>query len=245
MDDSFIREIRQGQLPPTIIDERVVVPPGWVELKTVYPTVEPLKVGTLAGLVDYVRMAAAAQEDTGPLIIHVESPSSVKVRSKLEDESTDFRRLCYCVASLDVVGAQSLAGQWLDAEAFMVALFTGFVPSPDREDLALLIGSIRESSVREVVDDTVSQEVKTGRGIHLVGATKVKNPWLLAPYRTFRDVDQPASTFLLRLSGKEGEGKPKCALFESDGGVWKLHAIEGIKAYLEAALEDGKVPIIG
>jgi hypothetical protein len=251
MDDSFIREVRQGAIPPSVLNvdgvSRLVMPPGWVEHKKVHPAVEPLKVGTLAGLVDYVKMAGGAtSDDTGPLVIHVESPSCVKVRSKLEDEATDFRRLCYCVASLDMVGTPPGAGIWMDAETFMVTLLTGFVASDDRAELALLLGSIRESSVRDVVDDTVSQEVKTGRGIHLVGATAVKNPWLLAPYRTFREIDQPVSPFLLRLaSGKENESKPKCALFECDGGVWKLNAIEHIKEFLATALEGTAVPVIG
>lgn len=241
MDDSFIREIRQGALPATTLSlggvEHLVVPPGWTEIKKAHPAVEPLKVGTLAGLVDYVKAANSARsDDTGRIIIHIESPSCVKVRSVIEDESTDFRRLCYCVASLDMVGVPAGQGQWMEAEAFMVALLTGFETTSDREELAVLIGSIRESSVREVVDDTVSQEVKTGRGIHLVGATKVKNPWVLAPYRTFRDVDQPTSPLLLRLAGKEGEGKPKCALFECDGGEWKLEAIRRIKGFLAREL---------
>lgn len=31
---------------------------------------------------------------------------------------------------------------------------------------------------------------------------------------------------------------PTCALFEADGGAWKLQAIQNIKDYLVAALEE-------
>jgi hypothetical protein len=54
----------------------------------------------------------------------------------------------------------------------------------------------------------------------------------LRPYRTFREIEQPASKFVLRVKrGGEGQ-KPGCALFEADGGFWKLEAIENIRKYI-------------
>lgn len=54
----------------------------------------------------------------------------------------------------------------------------------------------------------------------------------LKPYRTFYEVEQPESEFLLRLSddGKVG-------FFEADGGMWEMTARRTIKEYLEKALE--------
>lgn len=63
----------------------------------------------------------------------------------------------------------------------------------------------------------------------------------LRPYRTFREVEQPASEFVFRLRSLNGE-VPWCALFEADGGKWKLDAVLKIKAWLEA--EELKIPII-
>jgi hypothetical protein len=94
--------------------------------------------------------------------------------------------------------------------------------------------------VRETVDDTVGQEVKTARGVVMSERTKVPNPVLLAPYRTFREVTQPESLFVLRLRSGDGD-KPRCALFEADGGTWKLEAIQNVATWLRAAITSVRV----
>ena len=83
------------------------------------------------------------------------------------------------------------------------------------------------------MDNGVSQQtVTTAGGVVLVGTAPVPNPVTLAPYRTFREIEQPESLFVLRMrTGKDGE-KPTAALFEADGGSWKLEAIKRIAAYL-------------
>ena len=56
-------------------------------------------------------------------------------------------------------------------------------------------------------------------------------------------MEQPASDFLLRL---DKEGRP--ALYEADGGAWKLEAKRNIAAYLGEQLADlvesGKVVVM-
>lgn len=53
----------------------------------------------------------------------------------------------------------------------------------------------------------------------------------LAPYRTFREIKQPESEFLLR-SRIDDNNVPKLALYEADGGAWKISAIHGIAEYI-------------
>lgn len=53
----------------------------------------------------------------------------------------------------------------------------------------------------------------------------------LRPYRTFQEVEQPESEFLLRLDEEGNIG-----LFEADGGMWKLTARQTVKAFLEKEL---------
>ena len=55
----------------------------------------------------------------------------------------------------------------------------------------------------------------------------------MQPFRTFLEVEQPESVFLLRLDGNGNVG-----LFEADGGVWKLEATRNISAYFEQKLAD-------
>lgn len=67
-----------------------------------------------------------------------------------------------------------------------------------------------------------------------------KNPVMLKPYRTFREVDQPQSECIVRLTSNPS-ALPKVALYESDGGAWRLEAVSKIVAHLSEALPDWTV----
>lgn len=59
----------------------------------------------------------------------------------------------------------------------------------------------------------------------------VPNPVILRPCRTFTEIEQPYSPFILRVA----DG-PKAALFCADSGAWKLEDIKKIKEYLSQKL---------
>lgn len=65
----------------------------------------------------------------------------------------------------------------------------------------------------------------------------VPNPVTLIPYRTFLEVQQPASDFIFRMKSSCGV---QCAIFEADGGTWKNEAMNNIKEYLKNELADLK-----
>lgn len=65
----------------------------------------------------------------------------------------------------------------------------------------------------------------------------VPNPVNLIPYRTFLEVQQPASDFIFRMKSSCGV---QCAILEADGGAWKNEAMNNIKEYLKNALADLK-----
>ena len=96
-----------------------------------------------------------------------------------------------------------------------------------------VVGNIKEENVRQVGDDGVSQSVVAKTGVATVEDVKVPNPVILAPYRTFVEVDQPESAFVFRM--KNG---PLAALFEADGGAWRNSAIEAVSSYLAEELFD-------
>lgn len=54
----------------------------------------------------------------------------------------------------------------------------------------------------------------------------------LRPYRTFQELEQPASDFLIRLDERY------IRFIEADGGMWKLEARKAIKEYLEKELAE-------
>lgn len=65
----------------------------------------------------------------------------------------------------------------------------------------------------------------------------------LRPFRTFLEVEQPVSEFLLRLDDDGNVG-----LFEADGGMWQQTAKASIAAYFEDKLaqevKDGKIVVM-
>jgi hypothetical protein len=240
MNGEFVQEFKRALASPTLLTAadgkpRLLAPQDWKDVTPKPFQVSPLVINTLTGLVDYIK----SNSENLPLdgcMAHVVTPGLVEVCARIEGEAQEFRRKVYSMATTDMHGKGFPFGQYLDAESFVIGLQTLFLPSPQRDEILMLLASIKESVVRETVDNGVSQEVKTAGGVVMVGMTKVPNPVELQPYRTFREVPQPVSRFILRLrSGKDGE-KPACALFEADGGSWKLEAILGISDYLRSTV---------
>ncbi len=89
----------------------------------------------------------------------------------------------------------------------------------------------------------MSQEVTARQGIALSQRVAVKPRVPLRPYRTFLEVEQPESEFLLRL-----DEQGRVGLFEADGGMWKMTAKHSIADYLEfelaALIEAGSVIVM-
>jgi hypothetical protein len=121
---------------------------------------------------------------------------------------------------------------YIEMERMLIQLKSRFESSEERDNLIAILGHITESNVRETGDDGFSQAVTVQQGISLKESKTVPSIVKLAPYRTFLEVPQTESEFLVRL--KNG---PTIALFEADGGAWKFDAVKNIKEYFEEALE--------
>jgi hypothetical protein len=172
--------------------------------------------------------------DKAALMLHVESPVSVSLFSKAEGRF--FTRKAWAVSDcskLTIADRHPMFGSYCDAEDFIIWLQTMFVSTEDRARVLALVGNIREEHVKNVADDGVTQTVTAKAGIALVSEVKVPNPVSLRPYRTFREVAQPASAFVLRMQRRPGGGGPLAALFEADGASWKLEAMANVAAYLK------------
>lgn len=195
-----------------------------------------LGIATLTGLVDYCKANVDACE-LPKLIVHVEDEGNVKLLSALHGDFAQRDTLLHIKADLLKMPFNS----WVEAEAFNIAMQSLFVDSPDRAAVLKVIGNIRENAVKDTSDDGVSQEVVAKVGIGRVGNAKVPNPVTLKPYRTFAEVDQPASQFVFRM--RSGANGPECMLVEADGGAWRNLARQNIKDYLVKALPTGMTVI--
>ena len=234
MDANTIKEIVANIRVPKVIKvnekDVLVLPQDWKDETPAPPETEPLILHTLDSLITFIEKMEQ-DPNVEASYVHILNPNTVDLLGYLEGESTLYRRNAYATAKCD---PWTLPGTtYHESEWFIIALQTQFVQTQERDNLIALLSSIRESSVRETTDDGFTQEVKTARGVHISDRTKVPKTVTLKPYRTFREIEQPESTFVLRL--REGTGtstKPQVAIFEADGGAWKLDAIKSIANFL-------------
>lgn len=237
MTDAFVKQLAEEFRKPTPeeVEGRLFVPAGWTELRPHLPYVGTRTVNTLSGLVAYLRENV---DELPPesLMVHVVNPSIVQVIGALGEEGKDFRRQHYLTASTELYGTGFPFGRWMGKEEFMIALQVHCEPTDAREQARALLASVRENSVRETADDGVAQKITASAGVALVGEQRVPNPIVLRPYRTFREIAQPASAFVFRL--RAGKEEPECVLFEADGGAWKREAVVQIGGYILAELPD-------
>lgn len=118
-------------------------------------------------------------------------------------------------------------------ENAVIELRSLYIPDKDTEYLLQLLSSISSESKVVSTDNGVTQSVEAKQGIALSQMVQVKSRVSLKPFRTFIEVDQPESEFLLRISS---DGK--IGLYEADGGVWKLEATRNVAGYFEETLHD-------
>lgn len=200
------------------------------------PEASGLRINTLQGIVDYLK-STIDEQWLGSLALHIESPFNVSLVSALFGRK---QREEYVTAELaNLFSGEFRFGQYIDVEPFIIGVYSLFDQNNGSENIIKIVGNLRQVKEQNDTDDGFSQKVVVANGITQVGNAVVQNPFTLIPYRTFREVAQPPSPFILRLTGGD---KPKAALFEADGGQWKLEAIKNIKAFF-----DGKelgIPII-
>lgn len=187
--------------------------------------VNAINVRSLSGLVDYVK---STFDHERPVMIHVKSPTEVNVFDALNDVN-DRRTYVKAGALLPSITFE----QFVDREKFQIMLQACFVTNPDKEQVLKVVSSIIEENSVQTQDDGVTQRVTAKTGVATVGNVNVPNPVTLKPFRTFAEVSQPESEFVLRL--KEGG---RVGLFEADGGAWELNAMANIAEFLEKELSE-------
>lgn len=192
------------------------------------PMATPISMNTLSSLIDYIKSGV---DTFGNMIVHVQSPTKVQFYSNLDHEKKRE-----CIAEVNAQVPDFRFGQYYDHESFCIGLQSKFVndPNTDRALLLKFSGTVEAGTVAEYGDDGITQKATVKTGIASKGEAIIPNPVLLKPYRTFVEVEQPESRFIFRM--KEGSGI-QCALFEADGGAWKLDAMNAIHDYLEENLE--------
>lgn len=238
MNEGFVKEFEDKLRKPLVLrvgegeasEPVVVVPPGWVRLPHDIPHPAEIVVHKLASIRDYLELNVDGL-DKSKLMLQVTTPVEVGLLRAIEGPETRFRRqmLLRAEAMLPVFPF----GTFLPHEEFMVRLQSMFVPTPERDDLLTTVSAISESAVRTTREDGFAQEVNVSKGVQMVGAKRLPNPVNLRPYRTFPEIEQPESPFVVRArQAREDDERPQLALFESDGGAWRMSAMDALGVWL-------------
>lgn len=196
------------------------------------PVTEPwpraLDVCTLTSLVDILHHNRDGL-NLAELYIHVESPTEVHVHRKLAGPENQ-RPMVYKVEA----ELPSLAlGKYMGLEEFRIMLLAGFVATEELADVLTIAANYKEDSESAVVDTGITQRVTIKAGAGTIENVSLKPMYNLRPYRTFMEVEQPASNFIFRI--RQGG---QAALFEADGGAWKYDARERVGSWLRNSLKE-------
>lgn len=189
---------------------------------------DTLPLTSLDALVKLVRSEASGVES--PLYITIPDHLTVRCFGRPVAKERFRRQVYYDAKATDVPGFRD---GFREQEKAIIELRSQFMPNKGTEYLLDLLSRISKESNVTSKDNGVSQEVEARQGIALSYGVKVNPIVPLRPYRTFQEVDQPESDFLLRLDGNGNIG-----FFEADGGMWKLWARKTVKAFLEERLAE-------
>lgn len=202
------------------------------------PVPESIDVTTLSALVGYVASDCDLLIKNGKvdrLTAHIVSPTEVKLYAPaVGDFKVRPELLCAKPLLREIP-----FGRYITGEEMVVLLQTCFVRGVgDWQKVIAVAGNVTDGATREYTDDGVSQAVTARVGVATKADVLMPNPVMLAPYRTFPEVEQPISSFVFRARSGGGDSKPTFALFEADGGAWRIEAMERISDWLKGASDD-------
>lgn len=226
-----IDRILQLAVPNTLVFHDM----NWTDkqLHPVKPLVaESIKVQTLDGFIDLVKAQIdGATKDSH--IVHVIAPTIVALRQKTAQFGIRLQPI-----DAQYTPPSFTYGNFIPPEAFVICLQTMFKDSEDLNYVLQLASNVRDEKVGISQDDGVSQTVSVRAGVALREGVTVKKKVTLAPMRTFPEVEQPSSEFLLRMRSSQVGEVPSMALFEAEAGAWKSEAIDSIAEYLRGRLAE-------
>lgn len=207
-----------------------------VHIKPVKPEVPmTLNIFTLRGFVDYIQCEIEKLNKTfGRLMVLVDSERQVSLYSSPYGPDNAMRAL---IARATVKGESFEFNKHMGQEDFIIGLQSLFVQTENSAKVGKVVGNLDAEQAVNTSDDGISQRAVVRTGIQRKENVVIENPVELEPYRTFVEVDQPSSPFALRIKNDADKKEPQVALYEADGGMWKVEAVHRIGKYIEKGLE--------
>lgn len=231
IDRSFVEKIEQMSAEPGLC----LIDGIQYSAKKLYrntpPVPAPLSCAFLQALVEYCAKELNHEQD---YIIHIAGPGAVYLLTRLDPVYRHREELVAVNAERN--GFQF--GSKHAVDTFIIQLQASFVQDDTTAAILKLVGNLTSSKEVSTKDDGVTQRVEAKVGLAKVENVSVPNPVTLRPFRTFPEIEQPASQFVLRIDADH-----RCALYEADGGTWKIAAVAGVRAWLDNALKSAGAPV--
>lgn len=213
-------------------------------IKEVFPRAvlpDTLPLNSLDALVKLVKTEFVRQILGDKTVLYITVPDHLTVRcfGHPDYDQRAVRPVYYEANATDVPGWDERVQ--LPFEEMQIALRTRFQETADTPYIQKLLTEISTGAKITFNDNGVATTVVTKKGIDLQNNETIRPIITLRPYRTFQEIDQPESVFLIRINERG------ISFIEADGGMWKLKARETIKAFLEdklaAEIETGAVVV--
>ena len=201
---------------------------GANEIRPMIDHPDTLPLTSLDALVKLVRSEAVGVES--PLYITIPDHLTVRCFGRPVAKERFHRQVYYEAKATDVPGWD--AHVTLPFEEMQIALRTRFQETQDTPYVQKLLSEISTGAKITFNDNGVATTIVTKKGIDLQANETIRPIVSLRPYRTFQEVDQPESVFLIRINERG------ISTIEADGGMWKLKARETVKAFLEERLAE-------
>lgn len=192
----------------------------------------------VSGLDSICKLIRTELEKVGTTImVQVKSNDTVEVMTTY---LSDFSRNTLYRAKADAPGLRT---GFRGREVALIELRSLCIPNEGTAYLLDLLSRMTNENSVSTNDNGVTQTVEARQGVALNAVVEIKPRVMLRPFRTFLEVEQPESEFLLRVDPDEGIG-----FFEADGGIWKLEAKKNIADYFLKNMGDlidaGKVVVM-
>ena len=188
---------------------------------------QTIAVTSLSGLVQWVKNEC--KKNSALLFVEVQSPDGVIVRTERsavrKEETSKLFSLC--------ISNNTFRKGFRSYEEAMIELRSKYQHTEDIDYLLKMLSSMKIEDSVQTDDNGLTQQVTVKKGIALTENVTIKPIVKLKPYRTFLEVEQPESEFLVRI-GEKGQ----IGFFEADGGMWQITARNIIADYLKDALKE-------
>lgn len=198
------------------------------ELRPTIDHPDTLPLHSLDALVKLVRTEAAKAQ--APLYITIPDHMTVRCFGQPDPDARHFRQVYYEAHATDVPGWGEKVQ--LGFEEAQIAMRTRFQETADTIYALKLLSDICCGAKVIYNDNGIATTVTTQKGVALQSNEQIRPIITLKPYRTFQEVEQPESIFLIRVNERG------ITFTEADGGMWKLKARQTVKAFLEEQLAE-------